>query len=189
MIKPLLKLGMLFVLALTAVAYAEKSPVNTVNPLSLSDYSGTWYEVARTPNWFQRSCASNSTEFYTLLSNGRMGVKNICTSPKGVVKQVTGEAWIPNTQAPGKLKVSFFKLFGRYWFPGDYWVLGTDTSRYAVVGGPDRRYGWILSRTPQLAHADKQASLGILKQAGYDICRFQQDPPATLQRVKSAFCP
>jgi apolipoprotein D and lipocalin family protein len=37
---------------------------------------------------------------------------------------------------------------------GDYWIidLAQDYS-YAVVGSPDRKYLWVLSRAPQLADA------------------------------------
>lgn len=69
----------------------------------------------------------------------------------------TGEAFIPHTRrawvvdknSNARLKVSFF------WpFRGDYWIfdLGREYE-YAVVGTPNRRYLWILSRTPEI-HPD-----------------------------------
>jgi len=34
---------------------------------------------------------------------------------------------------------------------GDYLVIGLDEAyRWAVVSSPDRRYGWVLARSPQL---------------------------------------
>jgi apolipoprotein D and lipocalin family protein len=167
---------------------AKKPPVTTVNTLSIPAFSGVWYEVARTPNIFQNRCASDSVEYYTSLPEGRMGVRNTCKDAKGKTHEVFGEAWVPNPQQPGQLKVSFTRWFGKNWFPGDYWVLGVDTNRFAVVGNAQRRYGWILSRTPQLQPQDQQAALAILKKNGYDLCRFNQDPPAVPQRETHAFC-
>jgi apolipoprotein D and lipocalin family protein len=41
-----------------------------------------------------------------------------------------------------------------FWpFFADYWIIDLDLDkdyRYAVVGEPDRKYLWIISRTPQL---------------------------------------
>jgi len=44
------------------------------------------------------------------------------------------------------LKVSFF------WpFYGDYWILDLgENYEYAVVGAPNRKYLWILSRSPKM---------------------------------------
>ena len=53
---------------------------------------------------------------------------------------------------------------------GDYWiiVLAPDYS-YVAVGGPDRNYMWILSRTPSMDEAVLQQILEQVKQNGYDL--------------------
>jgi apolipoprotein D and lipocalin family protein len=61
--------------------------------------------------------------------------------------------------------VSFF------WpFSGDYWILGLDPEyRFAVVGSPNRKYLWILSRTPQLPAPLLDAALSAAQAQGFDL--------------------
>ena len=65
----------------------------------------------------------------------------------------------------GRLKVWFF------WpFKADYWIIGLDDKyRWAVVGNPNRKYLWILSRTPQLPDDQLQAALAVAAAQGYDL--------------------
>ena len=64
-----------------------------------------------------------------------------------------------------RLKVSFF------WpFKADYWVLGLDPEyRWAMVGNPNRKYLWLLSRTPQLPSALLEAALASATAQGFDL--------------------
>jgi apolipoprotein D and lipocalin family protein len=44
----------------------------------------------------------------------------------------------------------FFKLFS-WLIKANYWVIDLDSDyRYAVVGTPDRKYLWVLSREPEM---------------------------------------
>ena len=53
---------------------------------------------------------------------------------------------------------------------GNYWVIGLDPDyRWAVVGEPDRRWLWVLSRTPKLEAAEFERALGIARAQGYDL--------------------
>jgi len=46
------------------------------------------------------------------------------------------------------LKVTFFRPFY-----GDYWIIDLDPEyRWVLVGTPNRKYLWVLSRTPTLEH-------------------------------------
>jgi apolipoprotein D and lipocalin family protein len=45
--------------------------LDAVPMVELHRYAGTWYEIARLPNWFQRQCAGDVTATYTLLEDGR----------------------------------------------------------------------------------------------------------------------
>mgnify|MGYP000116725813 CR=1 FL=1 len=71
-----------------------------------------------------------------------------------------------------KLKVSFF---GPFW--GHYWIIDLDPDyRWAVVGGPKRKYLWILSRTPQMDKGIFEALLSRLSDMGYDPDRLNMTP-------------
>jgi apolipoprotein D and lipocalin family protein len=76
-------------------------------------------------------------------------------------------------QSNAKLKVSFVKILGLQLFWGDYWIIGLEEKySYAVIGGPKRKYGWILSRKTGLTNEEWHAVESILNQQGYDIKRF-----------------
>lgn len=65
----------------------------------------------------------------------------------------------------------------RPWLPGvtkgDYWVLylGDDYST-ALVGNPDRRYLWLLSRKPHIDQQVRDELLSKAQQQGYDTTRL-----------------
>ena len=57
---------MLLELSLLLVNANSAPAVTVVQSVDLARYAGTWYEIARLPNRFQRDCASDTTATYTL---------------------------------------------------------------------------------------------------------------------------
>ena len=52
-------------------------------------------------------------------------------------------------------------------------MIGLDENyRWAVVGEPNRKYGWILSRTPEIAAVDWNGALAVLQDNGYNPALF-----------------
>ena len=109
--------------------------------VDLARYAGTWYELARYEQSFQKGC-EGVTATYTLRDDGRIGVLNRCRKPDGDIDTASGKAKVVDPATNAKLKVSFFGPFY-----GDYWVLdrGEDYD-WAIVGDPSGRYLWVLSR-------------------------------------------
>lgn len=139
---------------------------------------GTWHEVARIPNRFQRGCAGGTKATYELHADGTVGVVNRCRRDDGTEDEARGVARVIDPQGNARLEVSFVRALGRWWFWGDYWVLGLGAEyEYAVVGTPDRRYGWILARTPVLSDAQRAAIDSMLREQGYDPARFLPSAP------------
>lgn len=144
-----------------------------VDSVDLGRYTGTWYEIARIPNSFQSKCAMNTTATYSLLSDGEVEVVNRCVESDGDESVARGIAKVVDNSANAKLKVSFVSILGIRLFWGDYWIIGLDEDyRYAVVGTPTRKYGWILSRSPELSPADMDVINRILRKQGYDPAKF-----------------
>lgn len=131
----------------------SRGEVRTVAAVDLSRYAGTWYEIARLPMWFQRHCI-DSKAIYTLRPDGTVGVHNECVTDAGERDQIEGVATVVDARTNAKLNVRFDNWFARLFGSsreGNYWILDLDAEyRTALVGTPDRRYLWILSRTPQL---------------------------------------
>ena len=144
-------------------------PVKTVQKVDLNKYAGKWYEIARIPNKFQKSCVSNVTATYTLRDDGKINVLNKCIEEDGSVNEAEGLAQVVDGKTNSKLEVSFVSIFGIHLFWGDYWIIGLDKNYdYAVIGHPDRKYGWILSRTPRLSEEKLGEAFQILKDNGYN---------------------
>ncbi|MDD5646552.1 MAG: lipocalin family protein [Candidatus Bipolaricaulis sp.] len=145
--------GILGLITLAAIGFAstQREVPAPVAKVDVDRYMGLWYTVASIPTSFERDCAQGTTAHYQRLANGRVLVTNTCYREDGTPIRVVGEAWIPDGDQSGKLKVSFVKALGLWLFGGDYWILDLAPDyTYAVVGHPQRRYGWILSRTPTL---------------------------------------
>jgi apolipoprotein D and lipocalin family protein len=158
-----------------AVAESEENgPVTTVERVDLERYTGLWYEIARIPNRFQKQCARGTTAEYTLREDRRLDVMNRCFKENGDRDEAKGLAKIVDSITQAKLKVSFVSFLGWRPFWGDYWIIGLDaTYQWAVVGSPDRAYGWILARTQSLDEASLEQIFAILERNGYDRSSFQ----------------
>lgn len=158
-------LGLINLLPLGAVA---EEPMATVAHVDLQRYVGLWHEVAKIPNRFQKQCLRGTTAQYTLRPDGRITVLNSCIKADGRADQAEGLARVVDTATGAKLKVSFVSFLGWRPFWGDYWVIGLDPGyRWAVVGTPNRKYGWVLAREPQLDAATLEQVFTILEASGY----------------------
>jgi apolipoprotein D and lipocalin family protein len=146
-------------------ASSQKVP-SVVSEVDLKKYQGLWYEIARLPNYFERKLKCISAT-YTLRDDGKITVLNqgrYISDPQEK-SSITGVAWVPDSKSPAKLKVRFF------WpFSGDYWIMYLDKEyRFVLVGDPDLKYLWILSRDKLM---DEKTYTMLLQKAidqGYDV--------------------
>jgi apolipoprotein D and lipocalin family protein len=146
--------------------------LSTVASVDLSRYDGTWHEIARLPMWFQRHCV-DSKAIYSSRPDGLVGVHNECVTESGGVEQAEGVATVVDPKTNARLVVAFDNWFARLFGSsreGNYWILDLDPEyRTAMVGTPDRRYLWILSRTPQLDDSTYQRLVERARQLGYPV--------------------
>jgi apolipoprotein D and lipocalin family protein len=145
------------------LAKEEHNKLKVVPHVELKRYIGKWYEIAHLPARFQEGC-NDTTATYTLSEDGSISVLNECRKD-GKVKQAKGKAKVVDKNSGAKLKVTFF------WpFYGDYWIinLGEDYD-YAVVGAPNRKYLWILNRTPQMDDKLFSQLIESAKSQGFDV--------------------
>lgn len=156
------------------------NPPKTVKYVDLNQYTGTWYEIAKIPNRFQKQCIRNTTATYHLREDGKIEVINSCVTEDGSVDTASGVARIVDKQSRAKLEVSFVKILGFQLFWGDYWIIGLDQNyQYAVIGSPKRKYGWILSREPQLSDGQLSEVKNILTKNGYNFGDFEMTEHST----------
>ena len=157
-----------------ALSGQELPAVRTVPGVDLQRYAGDWYEVARLPNRFQRRCLGDVRATYTVRPDGRLDVLNQCRTGDGAI-DAKGIARVVDTRTSAKLKVRFapaaLSFLPFVW--GDYWILGLAPDySWSVVGSPDRKYLWILSRTPGLPSPALAAAVDIARVNGFDAGRL-----------------
>jgi apolipoprotein D and lipocalin family protein len=161
----------------SAVEPVDPHPVTAVSHVDLERYVGRWYEIAKIPNRFQKNCARGTTAEYTLRDDDRITVRNHCFKADSSSMEAMGVAKIL-TGSNAKLKVSFVSFLGWRPFWGDYWVIGLDPDyQWAVIGTPDRKYGWVLARGPELEAATMERAFAILEHNGYKRDAFEMSPP------------
>ena len=156
---------LIFLLMVSLLSCKSTADLTTVEKVDLNKYAGTWYEIARLPNSFERNMKC-VTATYSLKESGKISVKNrgYLPDPKGKWKTAKGKAWIPDKEFPGRLKVTFF------WpFAGNYYILVLDENyQYALVGDPSREYLWVLAREQSLDSSVYSTLMDHAGQKGFD---------------------
>jgi len=155
------------VLILFSFASCATIPENAVpiSDFSLDDYFGTWYEIARIDNKYEKSMIY-TTASYLLEKNETIRVINSGYSvDKKEWRTITAIARYRKGFNIGELKVSFF-----YPFYTSYNILAIDDDySYALVVGSNLKYLWILSRTTTIPENIKEKYLEIAKSLGYNL--------------------
>lgn len=148
-------------------------PLPTVRSVDVKKYCGTWYEIARYDNRYQRGLVGVICK-YELRDDGKISVTNIAQKKNlaGPVEKSTAKAWVVDGSAGAKWEVQFI------WpFTADYWIIDlADDYSYAVVGQPSRDNLWILSRTRQLEDKVYERICKRLKKCGYDPAKLKKTP-------------
>jgi len=169
----MLRILLLLIILSSSLLVSGKEP-RTVDKVDLDRYQGTWYEIAKLPNWFQKKCFKNTTASYILREDGLIHVINRCIEEDGEINEVEGKARIVDKQTNAKLEVSFARFLWKNWFWGAYWVIGlADDYSWAIVGGPNHKYAWILARKNKLKDSTLKEIFDILKVQGYNPQDFE----------------
>jgi apolipoprotein D and lipocalin family protein len=139
--------------------------------VDLEKYAGKWYEISSFPQIFQEGCFCTTAE-YTLTNKKFVVVENRCNRGgiNGAPTYIKGKAFVKRNSENAKLKVQFF------WpFKAKYWIIDlAEDYSFAVIGHPNRKYLWILSRTPKMDEAIYNALLFRLQQNGFDLTKLKK---------------
>lgn len=152
------------------LSIAKHDSLEVVAQVDLQRYLGKWYEIAHLPFRFENDC-TDITATYSLSKDGKISVLNECLKD-GKLKQAKGKAKVVDKSTGAKLKVTFF------WpFSADYWIIDLGkTYDYAVVGTPNRKYLWILNRTPQMDDALFAQIVESAKSKGFEVSKLIKTP-------------
>lgn len=127
-------------------------------------YLGQWYEIARIENRFEKGL-SDVTANYSMREDGGIKVLNKgYNSKKNKWKEAVGKAYFVDNKNKGHLKVSFF---GPIY--GPYVVFELDQNyQYSFVTNHNKKYLWLLSRTPTINESVKQKFLNRINRMGFE---------------------
>jgi apolipoprotein D and lipocalin family protein len=177
--KSILAIPLIAVLAGCATS-GESLP--TQAGVDLSKYAGTWYEQARLPNRFQKDCAGDVRADYKLKPDNTISVINQCRAKDGSTKVAAGEGRLSKAadpRDPAKLEVRFAPKWTS-WLPmvwGDYWIVKLHGDyQYSLVGTPDRKYLWVLSRDKRADKAVVNELLGYARALGFPVDKVVNAP-------------
>lgn len=163
-----------------ALPATVENPTDTaleaIPSLDVSRYMGTWFEIAKFPNRFQKQCTGHTSARYSLQKDGTVHVINRCRLENGEMNSAIGTARQIGPQDSPKLKVRFAPAWLSFlplvW--GDYWVIDLDEDYQLVaISEPTREYLWILSRTPSVDSEAYIQMLERLSSKGFEIHKLE----------------
>ncbi|MDX1697298.1 MAG: lipocalin family protein [Thiohalobacterales bacterium] len=158
---------MLQALALLLVSGCTGLPegVEPVRGFDADRYLGKWYEIARLDHSFERGLDNVTAEYSRREDGGLTVINRGRDSKEGTWKQADGKAYFVGEADTGHLKVSFFGPFY-----GSYVVFELDREnyQYAFVAGYNRKYLWLLSRTPAVEDELVARFVSRARQLGFD---------------------
>ena len=154
-------------IVLSFVLYACLGLPENIKPVQnfdLNKYLGKWYEIARLDHSFERGLQNVTAEYSIRDDSGVKVVNSGFSIKENEWRTAEGKAYFVNNESEGYLKVSFFGPFY-----GSYVIFELDENyQYAFVTGADKKYLWLLSRTPQIDNELKDHFLEKVSLLGYD---------------------
>lgn len=160
---------MVVLVSLTACS----APLKTVDYVDIPRFMGDWYVIAIIPNFVEKN-AHNSIESYKLNPDGTIATTFTFRkgSPDGkqVVMHPKGRVYNTETNAEWRMRV-FWPIWAKYLI-----IDLAEDYRYTAIGVPNRKWLWIMSRTPQMNEVDYNAVLAKLRILGYDTSKIKKIP-------------
>ncbi len=158
-------IAVLMLLVLTVIAPVKNVPVAGVD---LKKYSGTWYSLYSIPTPFDKGSRETTTR-YTLNNEGYFNVLTTYKKTGSEEVHTYNSRIFPDEGGHGSsLKAQFiWPIKIAYWIieiPDDY--------SYVVVGHPDHKFLFIMSRANKLPKKTYEEILQRCKAKGYDISKL-----------------
>lgn len=132
----------------------------------VNKYVGLWYEIARTPNFFEEEGAKNIRAEYKLNADGTINVLNTETRKDGKIYKIKGIASPADNM--NKTLFSANIKFEGIPYPGDYNVMGIEEEyKISIVYSVNGKNLWILSRNKKISRETISIIMRNLIKSGY----------------------
>ncbi len=148
--------------------------LSVVEGFELERYLGTWHEIARIDNSFEKGFSSVAAS-YSLNDDGSVNVLNKGYDEEdGEWKETRGKAKFVGDPSKGELKVSFFGPFY-----SSYNIIDLDRENYswAIVCGYKKSLFWILGREPVMESDLYQQLVQRSEALGFDTTALVRNEP------------
>lgn len=168
-----MKFLLIIPLLLLMLSCKEEKAHPTVDYVDLDRFMGDWYVISIMPNMFEKK-AVNSIETYEMTDKGDIEITYTFFkgSREGKKKVMHPKASVYNKETNAEWRVQFF------WpvkFP--YLVIWLDEDyETTVIGVPNRKYAWIMSRSPEIDKEHYREILSYMKATGYDVDKLMEIP-------------
>ena len=146
-------------------------PLITVAKVDIERFMGDWYVIANIPTFLEKN-ATNAIESYRQNSKGQ--IETTFTffqdNPSGRKKVYKPTGFIYNSETNAEWRMQFI------WpFKAPFLIIDLDDDySYTVIGVPNRKYVWIMSREPILSDDIFSEITQKLAVIGYDISKIQK---------------
>jgi apolipoprotein D and lipocalin family protein len=157
---------------------ANPAPLRAVDrPIDLNRFMGDWYVLAHIPieiPFFSEANAYNGVESYRLTDEGIIETTYRFRQGgfDGSEVVFNPRAWVHDDQTNAEWRMQFV------WpFRAAYLIAYVDDNyRSTIIGVPNRRNAWIMSRSPQASDAELAALTSKLVDLGYDTEKLRKVP-------------
>jgi len=160
----------ILLLILLALAGCSKD-FNTVERVELDRFMGDWYVIAILPNPIEKN-AENGIESYALNQDGSIAVTYKFRKPDGKEKVMHPRGRVYNKVTNAEWRIQLFKPFWSKYLI----VFLDDDYRYTAIGVPNRKFVWIMSRSPEIPDDVYTKILDKLAEEGYNTGKIVKMP-------------
>ncbi|MBQ4889096.1 lipocalin family protein [Shewanella sp. MMG014] len=139
--------------------------VDVVDDFQLTNYLGTWHEIARLDHSFERGM-NQVTANYSVEGDKVIVINKGYLTDAQKWKEAEGKAYFIESEKIARLKVSFFgPFYGAYQIHD---LVKDDNGDYqaSLVIGPNNEYAWILARDTVISDDVKQRFVSKMRTLG-----------------------
>lgn len=155
-------------LLLVLLTYLPMEKNVPVAKLDLKKYSGTWYSLYSIPTIFDKGSRETTTK-YTLNKDGYYNVFTTYKKPGDNKVYSRNSKMFPSDEGDkGELQAQFI------WpIKVDYWIIElADDYSYVVVGHPDHKFLFIMSRNQTMPKKTHDEIVSRCKAKGYEVAKL-----------------
>ena len=151
----------------------NRAPLPTPDFVDMERFMGRWYVVGYTPILVDKA-AHNAIEHYRLDENAKVRTTYQFRdgSHDGELKTYTPVGWVHDERTNAEWRMQFI------WpLRADYIILHVDAAyTETIIAHPNRKYAWIMTRSPEVDTEDYQRMLKQLGSVGYDTSIIKRLP-------------